>query len=347
MTSLSVVFLVAAFLAFNSRGRDNANAAWHSSVSFATGQTTVPGRSTEVIDIVDRLPARGEPHPVFNSKKTNWGKALTKPAAPSGNESLSHGEPVSDPFRFPWMARLESAPDYRGRVHVCSGTLIAPSIVLTAGHCAGMKLAYIKATEAVSLFGYELHKVRFDEAHPLYFNGLVPEYDIRLVRLETHSGQQPIRLDTGSLTKELDEQPVMTVLGYKTVAPMPGIGNLEDEISPPAAVELRWGYVAHVPMELCSTKYRIANLITKSMICADDFQTLADNPWLECWGDSGGPLILHSGEYRDGPWGNQSSDVQVGVISWGLGCARPGYPGVYSNIAHMYDWIVDTVNRIA
>lgn len=44
-----------------------------------------------------------------------------------------------------------------------------------------------------------------------------------------------------------------------------------------------------------------------------------------CQGDSGGPLVLNN--------------VQVGVVSWGRGCASPDYSGVYSNIANQLDWI--------
>ena len=47
-----------------------------------------------------------------------------------------------------------------------------------------------------------------------------------------------------------------------------------------------------------------------------------------CQGDSGGPIILADG-----------TDTQVGIVSWGVGCADPIYPGVYARISSQYSWI--------
>lgn len=59
------------------------------------------------------------------------------------------------------------------------------------------------------------------------------------------------------------------------------------------------------------------------MICAYDVGKDS------CQGDSGGPLV------------DKSTGIQVGVVSWGQGCAEQDYPGVYSDIASVRQWIKD------
>lgn len=50
-------------------------------------------------------------------------------------------------------------------------------------------------------------------------------------------------------------------------------------------------------------------------------------------GDSGGPLVVVDDV-------NESA-VLVGVVSWGYGCARPSYPGVYARLTEARDWIYE------
>lgn len=56
---------------------------------------------------------------------------------------------------------------------------------------------------------------------------------------------------------------------------------------------------------------------------------------LSLQGDSGGPLVC---EFNN-TW------VQVGIVSWGVGCGRKGYPGVYTEVSFYKDWVIDQMSQ--
>ena len=68
--------------------------------------------------------------------------------------------------------------------------------------------------------------------------------------------------------------------------------------------------------------------ILDSMVCAGYPKGAKDS----CQGDSGGPLIVPKSATDD-------TAVIFGVVSFGIGCAKPNFPGVYARVVKFLDWI--------
>lgn len=88
---------------------------------------------------------------------------------------------------------------------------------------------------------------------------------------------------------------------------------------------LREAIVPKVNDDVCDEAYSGYGGITERMICAGFKEGGKD----ACQGDSGGPLV--------------ANQVLVGIVSWGFGCAKPDYPGVYSRVAAISDWANDII----
>ena len=80
----------------------------------------------------------------------------------------------------------------------------------------------------------------------------------------------------------------------------------------------------------CNNAYGGTGRILSSMICAG---YIGEGGKDSCQGDSGGPLVCN----------NNGKAVIAGVVSWGWGCADPRWPGVYSRVTHVLDWIKENM----
>lgn len=91
---------------------------------------------------------------------------------------------------------------------------------------------------------------------------------------------------------------------------------------------------ASVPLldlEKCTKAYGKSVSLRNGHLCAGHI----DGSTGSCVGDSGGPLQCRR---ADGVW------QLAGVTSFGSGCARPGYPDVYTKIQYYVKWIRNTMN---
>ena len=66
----------------------------------------------------------------------------------------------------------------------------------------------------------------------------------------------------------------------------------------------------------------------------DLFQGFQEGGVDHCYGDHGGPLVT-----RDE--GLDTGYSLVGLVSWGFGCGRPNFYGVYTEVSHYLNWIAD------
>ena len=197
----------------------------------------------------------------------------------------------------PYMAALV---DDAGQF--CGGSVIADQWVLTAAHC----IVTDEMSVVVGDVDYtEGRRIAVDNivVHPAY-DTETSANDVALLHLASPAGVPAIRVPGAAADRfEVTGTPA-TVVGWGSE--MPVVGQV-----PPLGTTLKEAELTVVGDDECSEDQDAA-----TQVCAEGF--LKDS----CQGDSGGPLVVQ-GDF--GP-------VQLGVVSYGFGCAVPTFPGVYSEV---------------
>ena len=216
------------------------------------------------------------------------------------------GGVVANPTLYPFYAYLEIRSGTGARA--CGGTLVAPDIVLTAAHCFDVTVLSVKVlinnTSLTQSTGFEY--LRAGESWTIH-----PEYeintfanDVAILLLETPVPPQvtPISLNANSALPQDDDALQVIGLGLTTEN-----GNFP--------TNLQMASLQSINVDACANSYAAA---PQGFIpVSEDLQLCASASGQDsCQGDSGGPLLLPNND-NDGA----SSFTQVGLVSFGLGCA--------------------------
>ncbi|XP_067268881.1 trypsin-like [Pseudorasbora parva] len=218
---------------------------------------------------------------------------------------------------WPWQVSIQSV---RLNGHFCGGSLINKDWVLSAAHCfqsssMGTIEIYLGLqSQSGSNPFKEIRTASRVITHP-NFDSLTNDNDIALLRLSssvTFSDYiQPVCLAAAGSTFAEDTESWVT--GW-------GLLQSGDTQIPDILQEVMIPIVSNID---CNFAY--GGGITSNMICAGLTQGGKDS----CQGDSGGPMVSK----KDFQW------IQSGVVSFGVGCAEPRYPGVYTRVSRYQDWI--------
>jgi secreted trypsin-like serine protease len=258
---------------------------------------------------------------------------------------------------WPGLAVLRlNASGAKQALYLCGGAAINDRWVVTAAHClegigSGLRSSFVDGrgrtrdgvlqvilgVDDLDLVDdrhvFEVERVIVKDG---YKNAAKTGNDIALLRLKRPYAGPVVRLSLSAKTDPPTPPGArVRVAGFGSLqyrAPVQSYRRSDGQEYTAGSKQLLETAIPTVPTATCSKRYP-NDKIDDEQICAG----LEEGGKDSCQGDSGGPLVAYD---------RKGCPYQIGIVSWGVGCAGKKDYGVYTRVSHHAAWIADEAGPV-
>lgn len=258
---------------------------------------------------------------------------------PITHEKIFGGFSVDSSASFPWIASLREQFNKFVSKHICGAAILSERFVLTAAHCVGYKNHTDNHALIIRVGEYaqdikEGYEQDFNVEAVVSHKTSCISGDIAVIKIKPKSGHGII---FNHYVTPVCLPSLYTPYWNITTAMIGGWGNTEERtisntlllaevplVNPKKCRKLYREYDIHCPEQ--------DHIIGNGLMCAGQLEGISD----ACEGDSGGPMVANIND----------RGTLLGLVSTGLDCAKPNFPGIYADVQYYLKWIMDTMQEL-